>query len=293
MRRGPPSQPRPTRRRWQWRRSNPSPAASAISPGKCRCLARTGSCGTHVRAMNGWAPTCTQKARFSALSPASGSHRAWCVAIRRRGCWSRSGLPVRKAVRLAADCDRTIRQVANLLCQLHALTPPPGVRVVDFAVQARRLASALPAAAVPPALAACAEEVLSRLRPGRANVLCHHDVHAQNLVTEPAGRLWLVDWEYAGLGDPVFDLASCASQLEMSAASAGRLCDEYRRAGGTVEPARLAQARWAFDYVQWLWYRGLLATAAGPDEVEAAHRAGRIERGLQTRASGVLRCNNH
>ena len=193
----------------------------------------------------------------------------------------------------AADCDRAIRQVANLLCQLHALTAPPGVRVVDFAVQARRLASALPAAAVPPALAACAEEVLSRLRPGRANVLCHHDVHAQNLVTEPAGRLWLVDWEYAGLGDPVFDLASCASQLEMSAASAGLLCDEYVRAGGTVQPARLELARWAFDYVQWLWYRGLLATAAGPDAVEAAHRAGRIERGLQTRASGVLRCNNH
>jgi thiamine kinase-like enzyme len=194
----------------------------------------------------------------------------------------------------AADCDRTIRQVANLLCQLHALTPPPALRVVDFAVQARRLESALPAAAVPPALAARAEEVLSRLGPGQAQVLCHHDIHAQNLVTEPAGRLWLVDWEYAGLGDPVFDLASCASQLQLNAASAGLLCDEYLRAGGTVQPARLELARWAFDYVQWLWYRGLLATAApGPDAVEAAHRAGRIERGLQTRASGVLRCNNH
>jgi aminoglycoside phosphotransferase len=44
----------------------------------------------------------------------------------------------------ATDCDRTIRQVATVLCRLHALTPPPGVRVVDFAVQARRLATALP-----------------------------------------------------------------------------------------------------------------------------------------------------
>ena len=32
-------------------------------------------------------------------------------------------------------CDRTIRQVAAMLCQLHQLTPPTGVRVVDFAVQ--------------------------------------------------------------------------------------------------------------------------------------------------------------
>ena len=181
-----------------------------------------------------------------------------------------------------------------MLCQLHELTPPPGMRVVDFAVQARRLEAALPAAAVRPALAACAEEVLSRLGPGDAQALCHHDVHAQNLVSGSAGRLWLVDWEYAGLGDPVFDLASCASQLELSAASAGLLCDEYRRAGGSVERTRLDLARWAFDYVQWLWYRGLLATAApGPDAFEAAHRAERIERDLQVRASGVLRCNNH
>ncbi|MBK6349250.1 MAG: choline kinase family protein [Steroidobacteraceae bacterium] len=194
----------------------------------------------------------------------------------------------------AGGCDRTIRQVAAMLCQLHELTPPAGVRVVDFAVQARRLGAALPAEAVRPALAACAEEVLSRLGPVHAQALCHHDVHAQNLVTDRAGRLWLVDWEYAGLGDPVFDLASCASQLELSAARAGLLCDEYVRVGGTAELSRLDLARWAFDYVQWLWYRGLLAAAApGRDGFEAAQRAERIECDLQMRASGVLRCNNH
>ena len=195
---------------------------------------------------------------------------------------------------IAEDHERTIRQVAALLRQLHELAPPPGVRVVDFAVQARRLETNLTAEAVRPALAACAEEVLSRLGPGRAYALCHHDVHAQNLVTGPAGRLWLVDWEYAGLGDPVFDLASCASQLQLSAASTGLLCEEYVRAGGTVELAKLDLARWAFDYVQWLWYSGLRVTAvSGPDAFEAAHRAERIESYLQVRASGVLRCNNH
>jgi thiamine kinase-like enzyme len=187
--------------------------------------------------------------------------------------------------------DRTIRRVAAVLRQLHELTPPPGMRVVDFAVQVRQMETALPAEAARTALAVCAAEVLSQLGPGRADVLCHHDVHAQNLVTDRAGRLWLVDWEYAGLGDPVFDLASCASQLELSAASTRLLCDEYIRAGGTVELTRLDLARWTFDYVQWLWYRGLVAS--GPDAVEAARRAERIERDLQVRASGVLRCNNH
>ncbi|MDH4167685.1 MAG: phosphotransferase family protein [Gammaproteobacteria bacterium] len=193
----------------------------------------------------------------------------------------------------AAGRDQTIRRVAPMLHRLHELKPPPGTRVVDFAVQVRRLEAVLPAEAARPALAACAAEVLSQLGPGRVNALCHHDVHAQNLVTDSAGRLWLVDWEYAGLGDSVFDLASCASQLRLSAAGTGLLCDQYIRAGGTVEPARLDRARWAFDYVQWLWYRGLLASATpGPDAVEAARRAERIERDLQARASGVLRCNN-
>ena len=114
-------------------------------------------------------------------------------------------------------------------------------------------------------------------------------------MTDPAGRLWLVDWEYAGLGDPVFDLASCASQLELSAAEHAVSCATSTSArAGPSNWARLDLARWAFDYVQWLWYRGLLASAApGPDAVEAAHRAERIERDLQVRASGVLRCNNH
>jgi thiamine kinase len=190
--------------------------------------------------------------------------------------------------------DRTLQQVAATLRRLHQLTPPPGMRVVDFAVQARQLEAALPAAAARPALAACAAEVLSHLGPGQVQALCHHDVHAQNMVLDPAARLWLVDWEYAGLGDPLFDLASCASQLELPASGARLLCDEYIRSGGTVEWDNLHLARWVFDYVQWLWYRGLLAsTAPGPDAIEAAQRAERIERDLQVRASGVLRCNNH
>ena len=194
----------------------------------------------------------------------------------------------------AAGRDRRIRRVAATLRQLHELTRPAGVRAVDFAVQARQLEAALPAQVAQPVLTACAAQILSKLGPARTIALCHHDIHAQNLVTDPAGRLWLVDWEYAGLGDPVFDLASCASQLELSAESTRLLCDEYIRAGGTVEQGRLDLARWVFDYVQWLWYRGLVASAApGPDAVEAAHRAERIESDLQARASGVLRCNNH
>ncbi len=56
---------------------------------------------------------------------------------------------------------------------------------------------------------------------------------------------------------------------------------------------RLEQAAWAFDYVQWLWYRAALRgrdTLADPDLARA--RTARLAASLHRRASRVLRCNN-
>ncbi len=41
-------------------------------------------------------------------------------------------------------------------------------------------------------------------------VLGHNDLLAGNILWG-AGRLWLIDWEYAGLGNPLFDLGGLAS----------------------------------------------------------------------------------
>lgn len=41
-------------------------------------------------------------------------------------------------------------------------------------------------------------------------VLGHNDLLAGNILWG-AGRLWLIDWEYAGLGNPLFDLGGIAS----------------------------------------------------------------------------------
>jgi Ser/Thr protein kinase RdoA (MazF antagonist) len=37
--------------------------------------------------------------------------------------------------------------------------------------------------------------------------LCHTDVHEGNIILTPEGKLYLIDWEDAGLGEVVFDLA--------------------------------------------------------------------------------------
>jgi thiamine kinase len=186
---------------------------------------------------------------------------------------------------------RSIQRVAAAMAHLHRLDARSGLRRIRFDEQARRLASSL--VRLQPAFGSVADAVFARLEPGSVEALCHNDIHAQNVVIDVDDRLWLVDWEYAGLGDPVFDLASFASQCDLTPAAVRLLCAQYIQAGGTVDWTRLELARWAFDYVQWLWYQGLQASEEpGPDRVEAIRRSERIELGLLERASGVLRCNN-
>ncbi|MEI5527989.1 aminoglycoside phosphotransferase family protein [Streptomyces brasiliscabiei] len=42
----------------------------------------------------------------------------------------------------------------------------------------------------------------------RAFCLLHGDIHRNNLIVDPEGRLWTIDWELAMFGDPLYDLAS-------------------------------------------------------------------------------------
>ncbi|MDO5728180.1 MAG: phosphotransferase [Actinomycetaceae bacterium] len=36
-------------------------------------------------------------------------------------------------------------------------------------------------------------------------VLCHNDSNATNFLIDPDGRMYLIDWEFAGMGDPLLD----------------------------------------------------------------------------------------
>ncbi len=53
-----------------------------------------------------------------------------------------------------------------------------------------------------------------RIAPFRP-VMCHNDLLAANLI-DADGRLWLVDWEYAGMGHPVFDLANLSANARFA-----------------------------------------------------------------------------
>lgn len=74
-------------------------------------------------------------------------------------------------------------------------------------------------------------------------VFGHHDLLPANLLNDGA-RLWLIDYEYAGFGTAMFDLAGVASNAGMTADEAGALLTAYL--GHAPDPA----FRRAFDAMQ-------------------------------------------
>ncbi len=65
---------------------------------------------------------------------------------------------------------------------------------------------------------------LERMLALDASVLCHNDSHWDN-VLDDGDDLWVIDWEYAGMGDPMFDLA--ANAFELTATGKDTLLSAY------------------------------------------------------------------
>lgn len=59
-----------------------------------------------------------------------------------------------------------------------------------------------------------------------ATGLCHNDLQPQNFILAD-DRLWLIDWEYAGVGNRYFDLGAFAVNVELTPAEVERLLVAY------------------------------------------------------------------
>lgn len=115
----------------------------------------------------------------------------------------------------AADLrqPQMLPRLAALLRRLHAL--PASGRAFDPVAAARRYADQL-ATTEARHLAAQAVEFASRLgQLPPLRKLCHNDLVSLNLLETVAGELLLIDWEYAAVGDPYFDLAVIVRHHEL------------------------------------------------------------------------------
>ena len=173
---------------------------------------------------------------------------------------------------------RNLCRLGERLRVLHGSSVPAGLAPRSFAASAALLESQLrDAGREVAAMRQSGRAALARLASRAAlAVPCHDDLHHLNLVDD-GDRLWLVDWEYGGAGDPAYDLASHACQHDLDADGRRQMiaaCDLGRAGAAAVDDEVLAAACIAFDYVQWLWYRVEAARVGDP----TAHdeRAGAI-----------------
>ena len=131
--------------------------------------------------------------------------------------------------------------VAATLGRLHR----SGVRFRDRCVPLDLVGRHLSAAGTVPgrvrALVAAAELAWSAGGGGgRSDAPCHNDPWPSNFVVDD-DRLWLVDWEYSAMGDPVWDLVNVSAGAGLDAAGDRRLVEAY--GGPDVEETTVAIAR--------------------------------------------------
>lgn len=81
--------------------------------------------------------------------------------------------------------------------------------------------------------------------------LCHNDVVAANVID--GDRLYLVDWEYAAVGDPMFDLAIVAQHHELSRVARDALLAAYFGQAADADFRRLNDWCRVYDGLVRLW----------------------------------------
>jgi thiamine kinase-like enzyme len=175
----------------------------------------------------------------------------------------------------AVHRPETLRRVADSLRRIHDGPAIPGLFVPFRIVEAYRALAA--ARGVPiPVEYELAQSVARRielafltnpveLRP------CHNDLLNANFIDDGT-RIRIVDWEYAGMGDPFFDLGNFSINHELTADEDVELLTAY---DGGVRPARLARLtlmRTVSDFREAMW--GVLQQGISSLDVDFVAYAG-------------------
>jgi thiamine kinase-like enzyme len=130
--------------------------------------------------------------------------------------------------------------------------------VEDYAAATRSRGGEVPAAYERAHAVAARIEAAPALS-GGATVLCHDDLLPANFIASPDG-IRIVDWEYAGMGNPWFDLGNFAVNNELGPAEEETFLSAYL--GAPPFPADLAALRLMrlmSDFREAMW--GVVQTA--------------------------------
>lgn len=113
-------------------------------------------------------------------------------------------------------------------------------------------------------------------------VPCHNDALSENWILQSGKRMYLIDWEYAGMNDPMWDLADVAIEARLTQKQEAVLLKDYLRR----EPTR--QDWWGMDvnkvmidYLWSLWGKARAVFDGAEMETYAAERWARLQGSLK------------
>jgi thiamine kinase-like enzyme len=162
----------------------------------------------------------------------------------------RGEIPGVERLREPAQLDR----VAAALRAVHE-GPPIAGAFDAFRVVERYRETAAERGARPPAGVEWAWELAAEVERARGRVErcpCHNDLLNANFIDD-GETLRIVDWEYAGMGDPFFDLANFAVNHGLDESGRSRLLEAYFDAVPREAAARLELMRFMSDFREAMW----------------------------------------
>ena len=147
-----------------------------------------------------------------------------------------------------------LQRIASVLRRVHAAgyvekTFSPFRVVRDYWVTAGRHGVAIPEAFE--SALRTADEVEAALPPFTPG-FCHNDLLNANFIDDGAS-IRIVDWEYAGMGDPFFDLGNFAVNHELDPAGECVLLEAYAGECREADLARLRLMRLMSDFREAMW----------------------------------------
>ena len=135
-----------------------------------------------------------------------------------------------------------------------------------------------------------AHELARRIEATRAGAplrLCHNDLLNANFIDGPDG-IRIVDWEYAGMGDPFFDLANVAVNHELDEAQSRTLLEAYAGEVREDDERALTLMRFMSDFREAMW--GVVQAAVSELDVDfEAYAREHFDRLERTAASPAFR----
>ncbi len=128
---------------------------------------------------------------------------------------------------------------------------------------------------------------IERIRGDEAPKPCHNDLLNANFL-DSGEHLRIVDWEYAGMGDPFFDLANFSINHELDEGGRSALLEAYSGSVRREDVRALELMRFMSDFREAMW--GVVQTAVSELEFDfAAYAAEHFDRLERTAAEPSFR----